>query len=104
MAEPGAAKPTIQHKGSFRRRPHRAQAGWLRRLIPGRRRAPAGSIPVTLRHAGGARYPAKPAGLWQNEGFRISKGTCPAASAQVTVELLSVIIARRHAAVKLGWR
>ena len=66
--------------------------------------AAAGRIPVTLRHAGGARYPAEPARLWQNEGFRIGKRTCPAAGAQVTVELLSVIIARRRAAVKLVWR
>lgn len=103
MAEPGAAKPAIQHKGSFQRRPHRAQAGRRRRPRTGRG-APAGHIPVTLRHAGGVRYPAEPAGLWQNEGFRIGKGTRPAAGARVTVELLSVIIARLRATVKLWWR
>ena len=69
MAEPGAAKPAIQHKGSFRRWPHRAQARRWRRLTPAGAgvggRIPvtlrhAGAIPVTLRHAGGARYPARP--------------------------------------------
>ena len=57
MAEPGAAKPAIQHKGSFRRRePGRKPRGGPA-ATPGRGWRPAAVPPVTLRHAGGTDVP-----------------------------------------------
>ena len=77
MAEPGATKPAIQHKGSFRRREARRKpCGAGSRASAEGGRPPAGP-PVTLRHADGTRCPAKSPSVWQNGASQGVKGTRP---------------------------